>query len=67
MLQVLISFDGAALRGEKQKMFRLTSALGKMTDVGGLRNRKMWGEARFGGTYGVEVGLPARGDMRILM
>ena len=27
----------------------------------------MWGEARFGGTYGVEVGLPARGDMRILM
>ena len=32
-----------------------------------LRNRKMWGEARFGGTYGVEVGLPARGDMRILM
>ena len=26
----------------------------------------MWGEARFGGTFGVEVGLPARGDMRIL-
>ena len=32
-----------------------------------LKNREMWGEARFGGTYGVEVGLPARGDMRILM
>ena len=31
-----------------------------------LKNRKMWREAQFGGTYGVEVGLPARGDMRIL-
>ena len=32
-----------------------------------LKNREMWGEARFGGTFGVEVRLPARGDMRILM
>ena len=27
-----------------------------------LKNGKMWEEARFGGTYCVEVGLPARGD-----
>ena len=27
-----------------------------------LKNRTKWGEARFGGTYGVEVGHPARGD-----
>ena len=31
-----------------------------------LKNRGMWGEARFGGTCGVEVGLPAREEMRIL-
>ena len=31
-----------------------------------LKNREMWGEARFGGTYGVEVGLPTRGDRGIL-
>ena len=40
---------------------------GGSTLVVTLKNRAMWGEARFGGTFGVEVGLPARGDMRILM
>ena len=32
-----------------------------------LKNREILGEARFGGTYCVEVGLPARGDMRKIM
>ena len=31
-----------------------------------LKNRGLWGEARFGGTCGIEVGLFARGEMRIL-